>query len=142
MAEGLAIAASITSILKGIATTSSLLRDIHGAPEQAKQVAAQIEATKAILTALKTSVSTQRRSQEFHTVWNASARTVFKNIWGTIVKLNERLGGSGTRVPATIRLGLWRRVKWPLGREEGLHLLIELHGYMQMLSLVQNGFMQ
>jgi hypothetical protein len=71
-------------------------------------------------------------------VLDRSARLVVSNMQATTLAIRGRLGG-GQR---SSRLPFWRRVTWPPGREEGLHLLVELNGYMQMLSLVKNGFVQ
>jgi hypothetical protein len=65
-----------------------------------------------------------------------------RNIRVTITLLNQKLGNNGTSASTNVKLGLWKRVQWPLGREEGLVLQQQLHGYLQMLALIQNGFIQ
>jgi hypothetical protein len=142
MAEAIGIAAGITSVLKAIGSAAALVNGVRNAPLEAREVARQLEAAGAILAALKASMNVVNRSQEFLSIWGTSSTIVLKNIEITVAQLNKRLGGGINRSSNVIRLGFWARVKWPFEREEGMILQQQLQGYLQMLSLVQNGLQQ
>lgn len=138
MAEIVGIAAGIGSILKTLTSTGIYLQGIGSASREAQEFANQVQTTEAILKSLQASLKTIHRSQEFHDVWGESTKLVLANIQTTTDQLNKRLGPQGSKA----RLSLWSKVKWPLDREEGLVLQQHMQAYMQMLSMVQNAFMQ
>jgi hypothetical protein len=142
MAEALGLAVSIASIAEGIKNVGLYIRRVHSATLEARNIANQLEATRAILSSLKTSLDTMNRPQEFLNVWKPSTRLVLANVRLTMTQLNKRLGGDGDSLPKNPRLSFWRKVTWPLEKQDELCLVQQLHGYMQMLSLVQNGFIQ
>ena len=138
MAEVVGIAAGIGSILKTLTSTGIYLQGIGSASREAQEVANQVQATEAVLKSLQASLKTVHRSQEFHNIWDESTKLVLANIQSTTDQLNNRLGPQGGKA----KLSFWSKVKWPLTREEGLVLQQHMQAYMQMLSMVQNAFMQ
>lgn len=141
MVEPVSLAASIASILKGVTTACVYLDGVRKASLEAAQVAAQLEGTKAILTALKISIETQHRPSEFLALWGPSAKMVLDNVKVTMELLNNKLG-SASLSGGSVRLSFWNKAIWPLGRQESMVLQQQLQGYLQMLSLVQNGLLQ
>lgn len=142
MAEIVGTTAAIGSILKAVVSAGTLIQSISQAPQEARQVADQIEATKAVLKSLQASLKTVNRPPEFLRIWNGSTRVILGNIRTTIEELNGRLGGQGTTPPRIVKLTFWRRVAWPLDREEGLRLQLQLQTYLQLLAITQNALMK
>lgn len=142
MAEAIGIATSIGSILKAITAIAGYIDGLQSASMQASQVAMQLRAANATLTALNLNLSAVHRPQEFVIVWEPVAKIVLENIKVTITALNKKLGGNGIKVPNKVKLSFRGKVAWPLNREDEIILLQQLQGYLQMLALVQNGWMQ
>lgn len=138
MAEAIGIAAGIGSILKAIASTGIYLNGTVGASREAQEIASLVHATEAILKSLKASLKTIHRSNDFYGIWANSTNLVLRNVKVTIDDLNNKLGSQR----GTARLNFWAKVKWPLAREDSLLLQQHLQAYMQMLSIVQNAYMQ
>lgn len=141
MAEVVALMAGIGSILKVIGSATTVIKGIAQAPQEAAQIATQLEATSAILTSMKHSFAVVCRSQEFLDIWSGSTHLVLRNIQATTEQLNTKLGSDRNRT-SRLNLGFWRKITWPLGREETLMLQLQLQGYMQMSSMIQNAFLQ
>lgn len=137
--EPLSIATAIVSVLKGIGSAYTFIESLSRADPEAQQVARQLQAAKAILKALKTSLETVYRPPEFLDIWNEPAQLVLSNMRTTIKQLNKKLG-RGTAVGS--RLGFRQRTSWVLGSEETRTLQQHLYGYLQMLSVVQNALLQ
>ncbi|RDL40343.1 uncharacterized protein BP5553_00322 [Venustampulla echinocandica] len=140
MAEIVGIVASVGSVLKVIGSAGVLIRGITQAPHEAQQIANQLDATKATLTSLRASLQIVHRSEEFLSIWNGSTRTVLSNIKVTMEQLNAKLDGRAGS--SGRRLSFWAKSKWPFEREEALILQQQLQGYMQMLGMIQNAFLQ
>lgn len=137
MAEGVAFAAAIGSILKAIGTTATNLNSVASASKEAQQIATQVQATEAILKSLKLSLEITR-PDAFFVAWTHSTNFVLGNVEATIKQLNEKLGVRN----GISRLSLWGKTKWPYSREETIQLQQHMQGYMQMLSIAQVGFVQ
>jgi hypothetical protein len=138
MAEVVGIIAGIGSVLKTLTSTGVYVQGVGSASREAQQLMDQIYATQAILKSLKASLKTVRRSQEFYDVWGGSTKLVLANCQTTIERLNERLGAQSGKV----NLKFWSKMTWPLEKEEGMVLQQHMQAYMQMLSMVQNAFLQ
>ena len=138
MAEVVGIAAGIGSILKALGSTAVYLNGAASASREAQEIASQVHATEAILKSLRASLKTTHRSDEFYDNWADSTKLVLRNVKVTIDDLNSKLGARR----GTTRLNFWAKVKWPLARDDSLMLQSHLQAYMQMLSMVQNAFMQ
>ena len=123
MAEVAGTISAVGSILKTIGATVTLVQGINRAPHEARQVAGQILATRAVLKSLQASLKVVNRPKEFLNLWNGPTRIVLQNIKSTIEKLNGRLGEKGSTPPRLVSLGFWSRLKWSLEREEGMILL-------------------
>jgi hypothetical protein len=142
MAYLMNITSGIVGALSSLKTAVSLLESIANAPLEVQQVASHLHAAEQLVRSLKSCLNVSRRSQEFHRVWDPPTETVLKNILMTITLLNEKLQGSGSHTSARPKFSLWRRISWSLTREDVVILHKQLQGYLQMLSIVQNGFMQ
>lgn len=126
MAEVVAIAAGIGSILKALGTSGVYLKSAAGASLEAQAIAQQVHATEAILKSLKASLKTVHRSDDFYRIWAESTNIVLRNVIETVEGLNGKLGAQ----KGTARLSFWGKVKWPLSRDDSLQLQQHLQGYM------------
>jgi hypothetical protein len=145
MAEVLAVAGAISSVISigssimtainGLVKTGQIISEIKNAPLEAKHIANQLDAAKAILTSLRSSLDTVHRSQDFLRAWGTSAHLVLLNIETTMAQIQKKLCKSGF-------LGLKKRFQWRYEKVEAQALQQTLQGYMQMLGLVQNGLLQ
>jgi hypothetical protein len=106
--------------------------------QEAQGVARQVHATEAILKSLQASIQVLNRPQEFHDIWGESTKLVLSNVRTTAEQPNEKLGSKRGKT----RLSTWDKMKWPLQREETVVLQQNMQAYMQMLSMVQNAFIQ
>ncbi len=138
MAEPVSIISGVSGLLKALAATTVYLNGTANASREAQEIANHVRATEAILKSLKASLRTLHRSAEFYNIWSDSTNLVLSNVKATIDDLNSKLGSRG----GTLRLSFWTRVQWPLAREDTLMLQRQMQAYMQMLSIVQNAFMQ
>jgi hypothetical protein len=139
--DGLSAAASIAGIIQVVARASSLIRGIHRAPLEAKQVQVQLNAASAILASLKASLDAIHRPRDFLRAWGDSTHLVWENIRLTLSELTASLG-IDNGAASHLRLSFWSRIKWTLSRPQTLMLQQQLHGYIQMLGLAQNSLLQ
>jgi hypothetical protein len=140
MAELIAVAHAISPILSGIASAYKLINGIKQAGREAEDVANQLRATQAVLVALKTTLNTQHRSEEFMSIWGTSAKTTLRSLRITVARMNSKLGDTGLKGSSAVQLPFWRKVRWPYEREESLILQMQLQSYMQLLSIIQTAF--
>lgn len=141
MAEVIGLVVGIGSILKVIGYTSNLIRGISQAPNEALQLADQLDATHATLVSLKATLNLMHRPQIFLEIWTPSSDLVLKNLQTTMEQLHTKLGHNN-KSPGRLRLGIWRRVKWQLEKDEIAGLQSQLTSYIQLVILAHNSFTQ
>jgi hypothetical protein len=141
MAEPFSIVAGVGGLLKSLGSVYLYVRGMSTASDQSQHIADQLQATKALLKALKLSFQTIRRPRPFVEMWEPSVRLIVKNIDGTIKEFDQKLRLTEQSTPGALRLNAWGRAMWPLDREDMLVLQQHLQMHLQMLSAVQHSFM-
>jgi hypothetical protein len=140
MAEVVAVAHAIAPIVSAMITAYKLINGINKASNEAEDLANQLRATQAVLVALRTTLNTQHRSEQFLSIWSPPAKTTLRSLKIVIGRMNEKLGGTNWKRSSVIQMPFLKKVKWPYEREEGLILQLQLQSYMQMLSIIQTAF--
>lgn len=124
--------------MKALLATGTYLKEVGGATHEVRTIADKVEAVEAMLKSLKASLRTIHRSDEFYGIWGNMAHKSVSGVRSTIVELNSKLGASRKGS----RLSFWSKVTWPLSRDDCQILQQDLQLYMQMLTVVQNAFLQ
>lgn len=135
MAEAIGIAASIVGILAALRKTCNIIKSIHNAPLEARNLQTSLHAVTATLSSLQASLRYANRPREFERIWETSVDLVLRNMRATVFELNQNVGN-------VRKTSLFRRIKWSLSRDEATQYERQMHGYLSMLAMCQNALIQ
>lgn len=129
MAEIFGLVAATASVLDTLSKVISLIDSIRRAPQEARDVANEVESLRAVIEVLR--LSAERSSHSLPTEWIQTTSTVLRNANATSKKLETSIGTGKSKV-------LFRtRLKWILRSSETKSYCDQLRSYTQMLNTLQ-----
>jgi hypothetical protein len=127
----------IDRLIDAINSTIGFINTIDELPNDAEDVKNVLMTSKAKLSALRTRVSSQERTEEFYKKWGDSAQKVLDYMRLSVGKMNAKLKVKETEgaVPSS------RGGSWTCSPEDTLVMIKQLNEYAAMLGLINNSFL-
>jgi hypothetical protein len=131
----------IDHLIQAINGTCGFINSIEEPPQDAEDVKNVLVSAKAKLSALRTRIMTQHRSDEFNRKWGDSAQKVLDYMRLTIGKMNAKLkvNQSGGDIYDLRKSG---KNSWPFSAEDTLTINKQLNEFAAMLAGVNNSFLR
>lgn len=129
MAEIFGLVAAAAGVLDTLTKVISLIDSIRKAPQQARDVANEVESLRAVIEVLR--LSAEHPGHALPATWIQTTSTVLRNANATSKKLENTIGSGKSRM-------LFRtRLKWVLRSSETRSYCEQLRSYTQMLNVLQ-----
>ena len=132
MADPISIVSLVGLAITTLTRACKTVADVHDAPNDAHDVARELEACRAVATSLRQDLEHPRGNPTEQ--WVETARLVLDNSCVTGQDLERQVAkGAGSFL---------RRSKWVVGRTDTARYIEQLRSYTQMLNMLRDNLLQ